>query len=376
MTTLPPFGRNDVRARLTGLHTATKRLADGRVCIYAYVVRKGPLLAKGVGRDLQAARADLEAALGKPSILSRLAEIQVEKPKQSTAHVFGLVTAFLASPEFGKLAPSSQTAYRAYLERFRAEFGKWRVSHFEKSETVEDLSDWRDEMAATPRAADYAIQSVSRLFKWARGRGMTKAEPTKDIERLHTANRSDIIWTEEDLVAFCKVASPELQWAVRLAGYTGLRQGDLLRLPWSAVSELSIALRTSKRATVAVVPLIEPARALLKTIPRVGDTVLTSSHRTPWTSDGFRASFRRACIEAGIKKHFHDLRGTAATRLRMADLSNARIAQVMGWAPERVDALMALYVNADVVALDMLARMDQKRASTNQGQTESQSSTE
>lgn len=369
MTTLQPSGPNDVRAELPGLHTATKRLADGKVAIYAYISRGGPLLAKGLGRDLKAAKADLERALGHKSILTRLGEIDREKPRQSTAYVFGLVTGFLASPEFAGLSLSTQVAYRNYLERFRADFGDWRVSLFERADTVGDLADWRDEMAETPRAADYAIQSVGRLFKWARSRGMTKAEPTKDLARLHKSNRSDVIWTEADLLAFCKVASLELQWVVRLAAYTGLRQGDLLRLPWSAVFPDKIALTTSKRGTLARIPLIDPARELIRQIPRRGPRVLTSSLERPWTSDGFRASFRRACLEAKIGKRFHDLRGTAATRLRMADLSPAQIAMVMGWSSERVDTLLALYVSDDVVALDMLARMDQKRAATNQQQT-------
>ncbi len=84
----------------------------------------------------------------------------------------------------------------------------------------------------------------------------------------------------------------------------------------------------------------------------------TSSLGRPWTSDGFRASFRKACLAAGVRKRFHDLRGTAATRLKSGtDLSNEQIAQIMGWGKERIDGLLALYVSADVVALDMLRRM-------------------
>jgi integrase len=380
MTTLQPYGRNVVRAKLTGLHTATKRLANGSVCIYAYTQRGGPLLSKGVGRDLKSARDALERALGGKDTLARLAEIDGHKPKQSTQHIFGLVTAFLASPEFAKLAPSSQTAYRTYLERFRAEFGKWPIRHFARAEAVSDLVDWRDEMADTPRAADYALSAVGRLFGWARGRRLTTINPTTDIERLHRADRSDVIWTEGELVAFCEVANLEVQWAVRLAAYTGLRQGDLLRLPWSAVQLEAnrIVLRTRKRNVLAIIPLLEPARALLETIPKRGPVVLTSRLEKPWTSDGFRSSFRRACLEAGIDKHFHDLRGTAVTRLRMADpsRSNTEIARIMGWSSERIDGLLALYVNENVVALDTLARMDQKRALTNQAQTGSDKSTD
>jgi integrase len=380
-----------VRAKLTGLHTATKRLAGGRVCVYAYTARGGPLLAKGIGRDLQAANAALEAELGSAACLHRLAELKEEtkrlRPKQSDRYVFGLVTGFFASPEFAKLAASTQASYRDYLERFRDEFGEDPISMFEKPRAVEDLTEWRDEMADTPRAADYAMSAVGRLFAWARSRGKTSAEPTKDIGKLHSANRADVIWTDADILKFCRHASVDLQNAVKLAAYTGLRQGDLLRLPWSAVSEFSITVRTSKRKRLAVVPLDEPARALIAAIPKHKDclTVLTSSTGKPWTADGFKASFRRAkqaALAEARKRHgpeaksgiehlrFHDLRGTAATRWAAAGvLTNVEIATIMGWSVERVDQLKALYVNSDVVMLDLLARMDQKRAATNRPQT-------
>ena len=376
-----------MRAKISGLHTTTKRLANGDVRIYAYASRGGELLTSATGRDLAAARRSLEGAFDTKAMHTRLAELReadfaIER-RQSDRHVFGLVTGYLASPEFGKLQPSTKTAYRDYLERFRAEFGEDRVAMFERAKAVEDLTDWRDELAEKrtgedgrmtggPRAADYAMQAVSALFKWARGRGKTTANPTADVSKLHSANRSDIIWTEADLLQLAKLgggqsmvhdgttrpASDELMWVVRLAAYTGLRQGDLLRLPRSAVSDLAITLRTSKRGRLVIVPLIPAARELIAEIPKRGPILLTSTLGKPWTSDGFRSSFGKACAAAKVQKRFHDLRGTAATRLKTeTDLSHQDIADIMGWSKARVDAIMALYVSADVIALDMLQRM-------------------
>jgi len=50
-----------------------------------------------------------------------------------------------------------------------------------------------------------------------------------------------------------------------------------------------------------------------------GPIILTSIDQQPWTSDGFRASWRKACRKAGIVGiTFNDLRGTAVTRLARA----------------------------------------------------------
>src|SRR5690606_37714764 len=130
---------------------------------------------------------------------------------------------------------------------FVEEFGDWKVRLFENPEARRDLLDWRDEWADRPRAADYALQSVGRLFKWARGRGLTPAKPTDDVERLHRADRSDIIWTDADLARLLPHCSPALQRAIRLECETGLRLGDLLTLPWADVKEHAIVTRTSKR---------------------------------------------------------------------------------------------------------------------------------
>jgi integrase len=341
------------------------------VCIYAYAWKGGELLCRGEGRDLASAREALECELGRRDTLARLEHLRKPdiKPEQSKRFVKGLVTAFLASPEYEKLSKSTQTAYRGYLDRFREEFGDWKVSLFEQAGVVADLVDWRDDWADRPRAADYAMQSVARLFSWARRRGLTSADPTKDIERLHRADRSDIIWTDADMVKFCAKASPELQWAVRLAALTGLRQGDLLRLTWTQVAEWSVVTKTAKRKKLVTVPLLPATQALLREIPKRGPMVLTNTYGKPWTTDGFKSSFGKVKKDAGLALRFHDLRGTAATRFKLEGLDNDDIGRVFGWSEDHVEALMARYVSGDALALDMLSRMKQKRPLTNQRQT-------
>lgn len=369
MTNLNRRERGGVRARLTGLHKATKRLADGRACVYAYAFKGGPLIARAEGRTLADANAAMERELGRRETLAKLDEAR--KPVrvvESKAYIQGLVTAFLASPEFSKTGAATQREYRRYLESFRSEFGSWKVKLFEDANTKTDLLDWRDDWSDRPRAADYAMQSVGRLFKWARGRGLTNARPTDDVERLHTADRSEIIWTDADLARLFPHCSPQLKQAIRLACETGLRLGDLLALPWADVRDDAIVTRTSKRKRQVVIPLTPACRKVLAECERAGPIILTNSRKRPWTPDGFKHMFREARTEAGITGlRFHDLRGTFATRVQA--LNDREMADVLGWSEQSVRALRIKYVSSSAVALDLLARMKQKRKSANRSQT-------
>jgi integrase len=93
-----------------------------------------------------------------------------------------------------------------------------------------------------------------------------------------------------------------------LALWTGQRQSDLLRLPWSAYDGTHIKLRQSKggrRGRHLKIPIGTPLRAHLDRMARVSPIILTNSQDKPWTPDGFRASWGKASVEALT---FHDLR--------------------------------------------------------------------
>jgi integrase len=55
------------------------------------------------------------------------------------------------------------------------------------------------------------------------------------MKRLYSADRSDIIWTDDEILTLKEHCTPEVAWAVDLAAHTGLRQGDLVRLTWSDI---------------------------------------------------------------------------------------------------------------------------------------------
>ena len=91
-------------------------------------------------------------------------------------------------------------------------------------------------------------------------------------------------------------------------------------------------------------------KTLLERTDRRCPMVLTTTRGKPWTSDGFRTSWSKACKKAGIiGLTFHDLRGSAVVRLALADATVPQIATFTGHSLRDVEAILdAHYLGRDV----------------------------
>jgi integrase len=111
--------------------------------------------------------------------------------------------------------------------------------------------------------------------------------------------------------------------------WTGQRQGDLLRLPWSAYDGKAVRLKQSKTGARVTVPVGAPLKALLDASKKRGPLILMNTRGRAWTANGFRVSWRKACAAAEVSGvTFHDLRGTAVLRLFPAGGTEAEIATI------------------------------------------------
>jgi integrase len=164
------------------------------------------------------------------------------------------------------------------------------------------------------------------------------------------AERADKIWGEQEIAAMLDATADEIKLALILALWTGQRQGDLLRLPWSAYDGSHIRLRQSKTGRRIVTPAGTPLKALLDTTERRGPLILTNSYGRPWTSDGFRTSWSKARDRAAVSGlTFHDLRGTAVVRLAIAGAIVPQIATFTGHSLKDVEAILdAHYLGRDI----------------------------
>ena len=77
--------------------------------------------------------------------------------------------------------------------------------------------------------------------------------------------------------------------------------------------------------------------------------MLTQGDGHPWTEDGFRSSWKKAVAKAGITGlTFHDIRGTAVTRLAVASCTIPQIAAITGHSLKDVSEILdAHYLHHD-----------------------------
>lgn len=347
---------------LKGLHRVQ---SHGRTYYYAW--RGGPRL---------------PGEPGTPEFVEALHNAHQARKQGDKSRLEGLCAAYRASDEWRELSVKTRANWSPWLDRIQATFGELRIAQFDRPEIRPVIRKWRDKYRNTARAADMALQVFSRLLSYGVAEGKLQVNACAGIPRLYRNDRAAVIWTDEDLAALAKHASAPVMRAARLAVMTGLRQGDLLRLAWSHVKPNSIEIATgksSKRKTT-LIPMHDALRDLLDEIRaetakeararlaaaggRIGPaaaTVLTNSDGLPWRT-GFGSSWQKAIAKAGIDKHFHDLRGTAATQLYLADFSIREIAEVMTWSEDQVTNLVNMYVKRDELLRDRIRRLNNAAA--------------
>jgi integrase len=329
------------RRKLPGVATASKRLADGTRRKYYYAWRGGPMLKGENGTPLLP---------NDPQFAAAYAAAHAERKKPVTGNLFSLIAAYRASAEFTGRAEVTKKAYRRYLKMIEEEFGTMPLSVVEDRRARGKFKEWRDGMAANPRKADLAWSVLARVLAVAKDRGAIAVNVCERGGRLYEADRAEIIWLPEHITAFCSVASPELQFALLLALWTGQRQGTLIDIAWSQYDGTHIRLqpnkqRRGKKKKRIVIPVGAPLKAALdaRRPEKPEGTILRNTFGNARTSDGFRSSWSTAFDRAKLSDedlHFHDLRGTAVTRLALAGCTVPQIAAITGHSPRDVDEIL------------------------------------
>lgn len=229
-----------------------------------------------------------------------------------------------------------------------------------------------------PRTKNKTLAVLGGFFAWARRRGLTEADPTRDIERWKEPKRLPVVLDLVDLgklLAACrdgwmvkkkgkrnvggveggKVTEEPVEWeqecfpspallpAVVLGLTSLLRLNNVLGLTWGALDldrrTLRVAAEETKTGRELLIPLAESFRLLLPNLQMKGAEALVFGQESLAT--GFRGAVSRAGLE-GKRITFHALRRTGLTLALRAGVP-LEVAKTLGGWSFRGDVALVHY---------------------------------
>ena len=268
---MPGRGRSVVKAKIKGVNTVRKRLADGSVAVYYYHRETG---------------ARLPGLPGEPAFLAAFTDAEKIQPKD-VGNVNALIRDYLLSLTFEKKAASTQREYKRMLMPLGEKFGKMPIKALESPRVRGVFLEYQEEIGRDrPREADNRLSVLSAVFTYAARKGRLKDNPLAGFERIYSGDRSEMIWTAADIATFMQAAPLELQQALILALHTGQRYGDLIRLRWADFQGETISLRQNKTKARVTIHVSQALRRMLDSMGRAGPYILTRTDGRPWFTQG------------------------------------------------------------------------------------------
>ena len=189
------------------------------------------------------------------------------------------------------------------------------------------------------RFANYVLAVVSVVFAHGIEAKLATTNPVRDVRKVRrpadapVANRA---WTEMEKRTVLEASPAHLITPIAIARWTGLREGDIIKLGTTAYQDGALNLTTSKRGVPLWFPCPKPLREILDALPaHDGIRLCVSSRGTPWTEDGFRSSFFKMIrrleaqgkVQAGLT--YHGLRTSFGEEAAEKGFSSRQIASAL-----------------------------------------------
>jgi integrase len=266
----------------------------------------------------------LRSEFGTGEFFAELAalERQVKREKAAPGTLGMLLGSYRFSPTFEDLAESTK---RGYLDMMNILQPLHDMPLIEL--TAPFIASLRDKLASQRgrRTANFVMAVVSVACEYGKEQGLIVQNPVKGVKRVRRVRgqpKANRPWTKEECRAALEHLPPHLVVPVALAMYTGLRQGDVLTLRKNALRDGHIWRVTGKTGQEVSLPVHPGLAEILAAAPTHNAvTLVATSGGKPWTSSGFKCSFKKAMTrladerKVGSDLTFHGLRHTVGTLL-------------------------------------------------------------
>jgi integrase len=159
-------------------------------------------------------------------------------------------------------------------------------------------------------------------YAWSIKRGSVKVNPFAKLPVATSIDKRDRVLSDEELTAIWRATGNTgfpFGTIVRLLLLTGQRREEVGGMTWAELSDdlatWTIPGARTKNGAPHIVPMSEPARALLRSLPRQSRLVLPGERTTPF-GGWSKCKARLDAVSSVSDWRLHDLRRTLATGLQ------------------------------------------------------------
>lgn len=271
-----------------------------------------------------------------------------------------LLAIYKRSPHFADLAAATQHGYQRMMDLLKP-IDAMPIAEL----TPPFIAGLRDRIAAKHgrRQANYVLAVISVACENGKEHALISDNPVKGVKRLRRSRQLEAAnrpWTAIERKIVLEKSPPQLRIPIALAMFTGLRKGDVLTLPRSAIRNGRLWRKTGKTKQEISIPLHPGLAAILSAGPsHDAVTVAATTYGTPWSISGFNSTFikfigrleKAGDVSDGLT--FHGLRHTCGTLLVEAGFD---IDSVRRWLGQKTLA-MAIHYTETADTSDRLAAM-------------------
>ena len=179
---------------------------------------------------------------------------------------------------------------------------------------------WHDKLRGTPRAANYALATLSSMWSWAQQRGLISLNnPCQNVKRFPEKRHNRYLTLDEAISLFSVLdaetgKSPYGVAAIKLLLFTGARQAEILTARWDWISGDYLRLPDSKTGSRDIY-LPPQAREVLANIPRqANNPFVICGAKEGAHLVNIKDLWKRVVTAAGLNDcRIHDLRHSFAS---------------------------------------------------------------
>ena len=250
-----------------------------------------------------------------------------------------LCSQYMASPEFERLEPTTQSLRRRILQSTYAEpvapgaaevFGDFPIDRL-GSRAIRVL---RDRKAHHPHAANNRLKAIRYVFAWTMEAEHIGDNPARDVALLRARSDGHHSWSVAEVEQF-ETRHPigtKARLALDLLLYTGSRRSDVVRLGRQHVRNGWLRFTQHKTRVVVELPILPALQESIDMTPTGELTFLVSEQGRAFSAAGFGNWFRDRCDEARLRQcSAHGLRKASAAGAAENGATASQLMALFGW---------------------------------------------